>query len=71
MLISCSHAQQHLMCPNAGFEFNASRQDIVFVNGGLQPKVRIAPDVPQLWRIVNAAWKVRMLEETGRKDPSP
>ncbi|CAL5229192.1 g12472 [Coccomyxa viridis] len=40
-----------------GYPFNASQQDVVFVNGGLQPKIRMAPGVPQLWRIVNAAWK--------------
>ncbi|CAK0786985.1 hypothetical protein CVIRNUC_010201 [Coccomyxa viridis] len=55
------------LCCNAnrtGFGFNASRQDVIFVNGGLQPKIRIAPGAPQLWRIVNAAWKVSVLEET-------
>ena len=41
----------------AGYPFNASHQDVIFVNGGLQPKIRMVPGVPQLWRIVNAAWK--------------
>ena len=54
-----------MMCPTAGFGFNASRQDVVFVNGGLQPKIRMAPGVPQLWRILNAAWKVRLLQTMG------
>ena len=59
-----------LRCLSAGFGFIASRQDVIFVNGGLQPKIRIAPGVPQLWRIVNAAWKVRMLERTGCRESS-
>ena len=63
-LMSGGHAQQ-MGCLSAGFGFNASRQDVIFVNGGLQPKIRIAPGVPQLWCIVNAAWKVRMLQRTG------
>jgi len=45
----------------AGYAFNASHQDVIFVNGGLQPAIRMAPGIPQLWRIVNAAWKVRQL----------
>ena len=64
--MSGGHAQQ-MGCLSAGFGFNASRQDVIFVNGGLQPKIRIASGVPQLWRIVNAAWKVRMLQKTGCK----
>lgn len=42
----------------AGYPFNASHQDVIVVNGGLQPKIRMVPGVPQLWRMVNAAWKV-------------
>ena len=61
--MSSGHAQQ-MRCLSAGFGFNASRQDVIFVNGGLQPKIRIVPGAPQLWRIVNAAWKVSVLEET-------
>ena len=64
--MSSGHAQQ-MRCLSAGFGFNASRQDVIFVNGGLQPKIRIAPGVPQLWRIVNAAWKVRVMDKTGCK----
>ena len=45
----------------AGYAFNASHQDVIFVNGGLQPAIRIAPGIPQLWRIVNAAWKAEQL----------
>lgn len=41
-----------------GFGFSASQQDVILVNGALQPKIRLTPGVPQLWRILNAAWKV-------------
>jgi hypothetical protein len=44
---------------NAGYPYSATQQDVIFVNGGLQPVIRMAPGVPQLWRIVNAAWKVQ------------
>ena len=46
---------------DAGYPYSATQQDVIFVNGGLQPIIRMAPGVPQLWRIVNAAWKVQGL----------
>ena len=33
--------------------------DVALVNGGLQPIIRMTPNVPQLWRMWNAQWKVR------------
>ena len=45
----------------AGYPYSATQQDVIFVNGGLQPIIRMAPGEPQLWRIVNAAWKVQGL----------
>ena len=42
----------------AGYGFNATQMDVAMVNGGLQPIIKMAPNVPQRWRIFNANWKV-------------
>ena len=46
---------------SAGLGFYATPVDVTMVNGGYQPIIRIPPGIPQLWRIINASFKVPLL----------